>query len=158
LTIPVEAADFATDGAKAVLRVNVDDYAEIWVNGEMPRAAGRPSRGCIQGFNEKHNGAIPLAAAGSINVCARARWPVPAAHPMLPTGALGVVRLNPPPAASRGVNRGAPLLPERSIRIAARGMLFFVTGSVANCADHVPCGGRGADRLVALSEICGLWR
>ena len=51
LTIPPEAAGFATDGAKAVLRVNVDDYAEIWVNGEMPRAAGRPSPGCIQGFN-----------------------------------------------------------------------------------------------------------
>ena len=37
--------------AKAVLRVNVDDYAEIWVNGELPRAAGRPSAACIQGFN-----------------------------------------------------------------------------------------------------------
>jgi hypothetical protein len=44
LTIPVEATDFATDGAKAVLRVNVDDYAEIWVNGEMPRAAGKIGR------------------------------------------------------------------------------------------------------------------
>jgi gluconolactonase len=51
LTVPPEAAGFATDGAKAVLRVNVDDYAEIWVNGEMPRSAGRPSAGCIQGFN-----------------------------------------------------------------------------------------------------------
>jgi hypothetical protein len=51
LTIPQAATGFATDGAKAVLRVNVDDYAEIWVNGEMPRAAGRPSPGCIQGFN-----------------------------------------------------------------------------------------------------------
>jgi hypothetical protein len=51
LTIPDEAMRFATDGAKAVLRVNVDDYAEIWVNGEMPRAAGRPSPACIQGFN-----------------------------------------------------------------------------------------------------------
>src|SRR5436305_10847115 len=27
------------------------DYGEVWVNGEMPRAAGRPSPGCIQGFN-----------------------------------------------------------------------------------------------------------
>src|SRR5437660_1384087 len=54
LTIPPEAAGFATDGTKAVLRVNVDDYAEIWVNGEMPRAAGRPSPGCIQGFNMPH--------------------------------------------------------------------------------------------------------
>ncbi len=51
LTIPHEAQGFATDGAKAVLRVNVDDYAEIWVNGELPRAAGRPSPSCIQGFN-----------------------------------------------------------------------------------------------------------
>ncbi len=51
LTIPPEAAGFATDGAKTVLRVNVDDYAEVWVNGEMPRTAGRPSAGCIQGFN-----------------------------------------------------------------------------------------------------------
>src|SRR4051795_13691378 len=51
LTIPPEAMGFATDGAKAVLRVNIDDYAEIWVNGELPRAAGRPSPACIQGFN-----------------------------------------------------------------------------------------------------------
>ena len=54
LTIPSEAAGFATDGAKAVLRINIDDYAEIWVNGAMPRAAGRPSPGCIQGFNMPH--------------------------------------------------------------------------------------------------------
>jgi hypothetical protein len=51
LTIPREAQGFATDGAKAVLRVNIDDYGEIWVNGELPRAAGRPSPACIQGFN-----------------------------------------------------------------------------------------------------------
>ena len=51
LTMPAEAQGFATDGTKAVLRVNIDDYAEIWVNGELPRAAGRPSPACIQGFN-----------------------------------------------------------------------------------------------------------
>jgi hypothetical protein len=51
LVIPPEALGFATAGAKAVLRVNIDDYAEIWVNGELPRAAGRPSPACIQGFN-----------------------------------------------------------------------------------------------------------
>jgi hypothetical protein len=51
LTIPPEATGFAAAGAKAVLRVNIDDYAEIWVNGELPRAAGRPSPSCIQGFN-----------------------------------------------------------------------------------------------------------
>jgi gluconolactonase len=51
LTIPPEALGFATAGAKTVLRVNIDDYAEVWVNGELPRAAGRPSPACIQGFN-----------------------------------------------------------------------------------------------------------
>jgi gluconolactonase len=51
LTIPAHALGFETAGAKAVLRVNVDDYAEVWVNGEMPRAAGRPSPATIQGFN-----------------------------------------------------------------------------------------------------------
>jgi gluconolactonase len=51
LTIPANAPGFATTGAKAVLTVNVDDYAEVWVNGELPRAAGRPSPATIQGFN-----------------------------------------------------------------------------------------------------------
>ena len=45
---------FDTAGAMTVLRVNVDDYAEVWVNGELPRAAGRPSPGTIQGFNMPH--------------------------------------------------------------------------------------------------------
>jgi gluconolactonase len=51
LTIPASATGYATAGAKTVLTVNVDDYAEVWVNGEMPRAAGRPSPAAIQGFN-----------------------------------------------------------------------------------------------------------
>jgi gluconolactonase len=51
LTIPQRALNFDTSGAKAVLTVNVDDYAEVWVNGELPRAAGRPSPATIQGFN-----------------------------------------------------------------------------------------------------------
>jgi gluconolactonase len=54
LTMPAEVAGFDTAGAMAVLRVNVDDYAEIWVNGKLPRAAGRPSPGAIQGFNMPH--------------------------------------------------------------------------------------------------------
>ncbi len=51
LTIPTNAAGFATAGTKAVLRVNVDDYAEVWINGVLPRTAGRPSPATIQGFN-----------------------------------------------------------------------------------------------------------
>jgi gluconolactonase len=51
LTIPDQVEGFATEGVKAVFTVNVDDYAEVWVNGELPRAAGRPSPAAIQGFN-----------------------------------------------------------------------------------------------------------
>ena len=51
LTLPAHVTGFDTSGAKAVFTVNVDDYAEVWVNGVMPRAAGRPSPATIQGFN-----------------------------------------------------------------------------------------------------------
>lgn len=54
LTIPVNALGFDTAGALAVFRVNVDDYAELWIDGEMPRVAGRPSPYTIQGFNMPH--------------------------------------------------------------------------------------------------------
>ncbi len=51
LTIPTHALGFATADTKMVLTVTVDDYAEVWVDGVMPRAAGRPSPAAIQGFN-----------------------------------------------------------------------------------------------------------
>jgi hypothetical protein len=63
LTIPASAAGFDTAGAMTVLRVNVDDYAEVWVNGEMPRMAGRPSAGTIQGFNMPHRLVLSAAVA-----------------------------------------------------------------------------------------------
>ena len=51
LTIPAKVGDMDTTGAKVVLAFTIDDYAEVWVNGQMPRAAGRPSPATIQGFN-----------------------------------------------------------------------------------------------------------
>ncbi len=51
LTVPARATGFDTAGAKMVFTVNVDDYAEVWVNGELPRSAGRPSPAAVQGFN-----------------------------------------------------------------------------------------------------------
>ena len=61
LTIPVTATGFDTAGAKAVLHVTVDDYAEVWVNGALPRASGRPSPAAIQGFNMPNR--LPLGDA-----------------------------------------------------------------------------------------------
>ena len=51
LTIPAKVGDFDTTGAKAVLTVLVDDYAEVWVNGDIPRRSGYPSPATIQGLN-----------------------------------------------------------------------------------------------------------
>ena len=51
LTVPAKIGDFDTAGARVVLSIIVDDYAEVWVNGQMPRAIGRPSPATIQGFN-----------------------------------------------------------------------------------------------------------
>ena len=51
LTIPAKIGNFDTAGAKAVLTAYVDDYAEIWLNGQMPRRAGITSPATIQGFN-----------------------------------------------------------------------------------------------------------
>jgi gluconolactonase len=51
LTIPAKIGNFETAGATAVLTVLVDDYAEVWVNGQVPRRVGYPSPATIQGFN-----------------------------------------------------------------------------------------------------------
>ena len=51
LTIPARIGEFDTAGATAVLSVLVDDYAEVWVNGQMPRRSGYISPATIQGLN-----------------------------------------------------------------------------------------------------------
>ena len=51
LTVPAKVGDFDTAGARMAFSITIDDYAEVWVNGVMPRAAGRPSPATIQGFN-----------------------------------------------------------------------------------------------------------
>jgi gluconolactonase len=51
LTVPAKIGEFDTNGATAVLTFTIDDYAEAWVNGQMPRRVGRPSPATIQGFN-----------------------------------------------------------------------------------------------------------
>lgn len=51
LTIPAKIGDFDTTGTTVVLTAYVDDYAEVWVNGQMPRRSGYPSPATIQGYN-----------------------------------------------------------------------------------------------------------
>jgi gluconolactonase len=51
LTMPAKIGNFETTDAKAVLTAYVDDYAEVWINGQMPRRSGYPSPATIQGLN-----------------------------------------------------------------------------------------------------------
>lgn len=51
LTIPERIGSFATAGSTAVLEVTLDDYAEIWVDGELPRAAGQSGGSVVAGWN-----------------------------------------------------------------------------------------------------------
>jgi gluconolactonase len=65
VTIPAKVGEFDTAGAMTVLTIGVDDYAEIWINGEMPRRAGYPSPATIQGFNMPNRVVLsPSAKAG----------------------------------------------------------------------------------------------
>src|SRR5947209_16809015 len=49
LTIPAKIGAFETADAVTVLQVLVDDYAEVWVNGEIPRRSGYPIPATMQG-------------------------------------------------------------------------------------------------------------
>jgi gluconolactonase len=51
LTMPAKIGAFDTANAVAVLNVLVDDYAEVWINGEIPRRSGYPSPATMQGHN-----------------------------------------------------------------------------------------------------------
>jgi len=51
LTIPSTIGGFDPAGAIAVFHIVVDDYAEVAVNGQIPRQVGRASGNMIVGFN-----------------------------------------------------------------------------------------------------------
>lgn len=51
VTVPARVGDFDTTGSTAVFDTSVDDYAEVWVDGELPRHAGRSGGSVIGGWN-----------------------------------------------------------------------------------------------------------
>lgn len=51
ITIPEKVGGFDTTGAAVVLEVVVDDYAEIWVDGRLPRVLGQTGGALVKGFN-----------------------------------------------------------------------------------------------------------
>ena len=51
VTIPEKVANFSTVGSTVAFEIVIDDYAEVWVNGKMPRVLGEPGGPVIKGFN-----------------------------------------------------------------------------------------------------------
>lgn len=51
LTIPERLGNFDPRGSTVVLETSLDDYAEIWVDGELPRAIGQSGGSVVAGWN-----------------------------------------------------------------------------------------------------------
>jgi gluconolactonase len=51
ITIPPRVNDVDPTGATAVFETSIDDYAEIWVDGEMSRALGQSGGSVVKGWN-----------------------------------------------------------------------------------------------------------
>jgi gluconolactonase len=54
ITVPERVDNFDPAGATLVFATSVDDYAEIWVDGELPRAAGLSGGSVIKGWNAEN--------------------------------------------------------------------------------------------------------
>jgi gluconolactonase len=51
ITIPERIGSIATQGSTVAFEVVVDDYAEVWVDGKLPRVLGEPGGQAVKGFN-----------------------------------------------------------------------------------------------------------
>jgi gluconolactonase len=51
LTIPRRVGTFDTTGSTVVFEIVVDDYAEVWVDGKLPRPLGQTGGALVKGFN-----------------------------------------------------------------------------------------------------------
>lgn len=51
ITIPNRIGDFDPTGSTVVFETSVDDYAEVWVDGELPRAFRQSGGSVIKGWN-----------------------------------------------------------------------------------------------------------
>src|SRR5713101_6759677 len=55
LTVPERIGDFDPTGTTAVFETSLDDYAEIWVDGELSRALGQTGGSVIAGWNAENH-------------------------------------------------------------------------------------------------------
>src|SRR5437870_618536 len=62
VTIPEKVGNFSTAGSTVAFEIVIDDYAEVWVNGKMPRVLGQPGGPVIKGFNAPNRVIITRSA------------------------------------------------------------------------------------------------
>ena len=55
LTVPDRIGDFDPSGSTAVFETSLDDYAEVWVDGELSRALGQSGGSVIAGWNAQNH-------------------------------------------------------------------------------------------------------
>ncbi|HEY2974738.1 MAG TPA: SMP-30/gluconolactonase/LRE family protein [Pyrinomonadaceae bacterium] len=55
LTVPERVGDFDPTGSTAVFDTSLDDYAEIWVDGELSRSLGQSGGSVIAGWNAENH-------------------------------------------------------------------------------------------------------
>jgi gluconolactonase len=51
VTIPEKIGNFDTAGSTVAFEIVIDDYAEVWVDGKLPRVLGQPGGPVVKGFN-----------------------------------------------------------------------------------------------------------
>lgn len=51
ITVPEKVGEFATSGSTLVFQTALDDYAEVWVNGELSRYLGQRGGSVVAGWN-----------------------------------------------------------------------------------------------------------
>src|SRR5919106_2546446 len=54
IVVPERIGNFDTAGSTLIFATSVDDYAEIWVDGELPRAAGQSGGSVVKGWNAEN--------------------------------------------------------------------------------------------------------
>src|SRR5258708_17560875 len=68
VTIPEKVGNFSTAGSTVAFEIVIDDYAEIWVNGKMPRVLGQLGGPLIKGFNAPNRVIITLEAKHGLRI------------------------------------------------------------------------------------------
>jgi hypothetical protein len=64
-TVPATVGGKPFTGGPVWFQTTVDDYGEIWVNGEIDRAPGKSGRGCVSGFNSKNRVRLQMNVAAT---------------------------------------------------------------------------------------------